>query len=184
MSRYLVRALIYQQKTYEHQCKDVQFGVSTMRDHCAAGRQDIRPTFAVKTRLALAEDEAGFVTNDDSRASGVDRKRVAQTIEQRAESGKLVLRKSFSDLQQSLVILIYRMCNVTGSFFGELSKLPAPVLGIAIRFDQAVPFKRGHQAGDGRTLDLQGIDNVLMGHWLTVARQQSDEHAESGERLN
>jgi len=32
-----VQHLIYRQKSYEHQYKDVQFGLSTMRDHWAAG---------------------------------------------------------------------------------------------------------------------------------------------------
>jgi NTE family protein len=62
--KYNVQHLIYQQKAYEHHYKDYQFGVSTMRDHWAAGLVDIRRTLAVKNGLALPDNDAGFVTHD------------------------------------------------------------------------------------------------------------------------
>lgn len=62
--RYNVQHLIYQQKPYEHQYKDVQFGISTMRDHWAAGLADIRKTLQVEGGLAPPENDAGFITHD------------------------------------------------------------------------------------------------------------------------
>ncbi|MGN4076036.1 patatin-like phospholipase family protein [Burkholderia gladioli] len=62
--RYNVQHLIYQQKSYEHDYKDYQFGLSTMRDHWAAGLTDIRNTLAVKDALALPTNDSGFVTHD------------------------------------------------------------------------------------------------------------------------
>ncbi|WP_186192641.1 patatin-like phospholipase family protein [Burkholderia gladioli] len=62
--RYNVQHLIYQQKSYEHDYKDYQFGLSTMRDHWSAGLTDIRNTLAVKDALALPTNDAGFVTHD------------------------------------------------------------------------------------------------------------------------
>lgn len=62
--RYNVQHLIYHQKTYEHDYKDYQFGLSTMRDHWSAGLTDIRRTLAVPDALALPENDAGFVTHD------------------------------------------------------------------------------------------------------------------------
>lgn len=62
--RYNVQHLIYQRKNYEHQYKDYQFGLSTMRDHWAAGLADIRNTLSVPDALALPHNDAGFVTHD------------------------------------------------------------------------------------------------------------------------
>ncbi|WP_133645342.1 DUF3734 domain-containing protein [Paraburkholderia flava] len=62
--RYNVQHLIYQRKNYEQHYKDYQFGVSTMRDHWAAGLDDIRNTLAVPDTLALPQNDAGFVTHD------------------------------------------------------------------------------------------------------------------------
>nr|WP_019938968.1 patatin-like phospholipase family protein [Bordetella sp. FB-8] len=62
--KYNVQHLIYQQKAYEQNYKDYQFGLSTMRDHWAAGLADIRKTLAVKNGLALPENDSGFVTHD------------------------------------------------------------------------------------------------------------------------
>ncbi|KVE30689.1 patatin-like phospholipase family protein [Burkholderia sp. TSV86] len=61
---YNVQHLIYQQKSYEHQYKDVQFGLSTMRDHWNAGLADIRKTLSVSDGLDLPNNDAGFVTHD------------------------------------------------------------------------------------------------------------------------
>jgi len=62
--KYNVQHLIYQEKAYEHDFKDYQFGLSTMRDHWAAGLADIRKTLAVKNGLAPPENGLGFVTHD------------------------------------------------------------------------------------------------------------------------
>ncbi|KAF1025188.1 MAG: hypothetical protein GAK40_01440 [Burkholderia plantarii] len=62
--RYNVQHLIYQQKTYEHDYKDYQFGLSTMRDHWAVGLTDIRNTLDVKDALELPTNDAGFITHD------------------------------------------------------------------------------------------------------------------------
>ncbi|WP_246793273.1 patatin-like phospholipase family protein [Burkholderia perseverans] len=62
--RYNVQHLIYQQKSYEHDYKDYQFGLSTMRDHWSAGLTDIRRTLAVQDALELPVNDAGFVTHD------------------------------------------------------------------------------------------------------------------------
>ncbi len=62
--RYNVQHLIYQQKPYEHDYKDYQFGASTMRDHWSAGLADIRNTLSVKDALELPINDAGFVTHD------------------------------------------------------------------------------------------------------------------------
>ncbi|WP_414448753.1 DUF3734 domain-containing protein [Burkholderia sp. 22PA0099] len=62
--RYNVQHLIYQQKSYEHDYKDYQFGTSTMRDHWSAGLVDIRNTLGVPDALELPTNDAGFVTHD------------------------------------------------------------------------------------------------------------------------
>jgi NTE family protein len=62
--KYNVQHLIYQEKAYEHHYKDYQFGLSTMRDHWAAGLADIRRTLAVRNGLAPPANGLGFVTHD------------------------------------------------------------------------------------------------------------------------
>ncbi|MBV8603161.1 MAG: patatin-like phospholipase family protein [Pelomonas sp.] len=62
--RYNVQHLIYRQKAYEHQYKDVQFGLQTMRDHWSAGLADLRATLAVEGGLAPPDSDAGFVAHD------------------------------------------------------------------------------------------------------------------------
>src|SRR6185437_4731429 len=61
--KYNVQHLIYQEKPYEKNYKDYQFGLSTMRDHWATGLADIRKTLAVKNGLALPKNESGFITH-------------------------------------------------------------------------------------------------------------------------
>lgn len=56
--------LIYQQQKYEGHYKDYQFGVSTMREHWAAGLKDIRATLEHRDWLEMPDNDAGFVTHD------------------------------------------------------------------------------------------------------------------------
>lgn len=67
--KYNVQHLIYQEKAYEQNYKDYQFGLSTMRDHWAAGLADIRKTLAARNGLALPDNGSGFVTHDIHRKS-------------------------------------------------------------------------------------------------------------------
>jgi NTE family protein len=80
--RYNVLHLIYQQQKYEAHYKDYQFGVSTMREHWAAGLKDIRDTLAHRDWLDMPDNDAGFVTHDIHRA-----RRNAETV--KASSGQL-----------------------------------------------------------------------------------------------
>ncbi|WP_230473388.1 DUF3734 domain-containing protein [Dyella choica] len=61
---YNVQHLIYQQREFEHDYKDYQFGASTMNSHWAAGLDDIRRTLANGSWLEPPNNDAGFVTHD------------------------------------------------------------------------------------------------------------------------
>jgi NTE family protein len=74
--RYNVVHLIYQEKQYEGHYKDYQFGVSTMRDHWAAGLTDIGDTLANDGWLEMPDNDAGFVTHDIHR----ERARVSDAV--------------------------------------------------------------------------------------------------------
>ncbi|MFT0531497.1 DUF3734 domain-containing protein [Castellaniella hirudinis] len=56
--------LIYRDKAYEQHFRDFQFGPATMREHWAAGLQDIRDTLAHPRYLAMPNNATGFVTHD------------------------------------------------------------------------------------------------------------------------
>ncbi|WP_322994648.1 patatin-like phospholipase family protein [Castellaniella sp.] len=56
--------LIYRHKAYEQHFRDFQFGPATMREHWAAGLQDISNTLAHPHYLAMPDNVAGFVTHD------------------------------------------------------------------------------------------------------------------------
>ncbi|MEO6985365.1 MAG: patatin-like phospholipase family protein [Paralcaligenes sp.] len=62
--RYNVVHLIYRNKLYEQHYKDYQFSLVTMREHWAAGLQDIRETLKDPARLAMPDNDSGFVTHD------------------------------------------------------------------------------------------------------------------------
>jgi NTE family protein len=62
--RYNVIHLIYRNKPYERHYKDFQFGLASMRQHWNSGLEDIRKTLAQPDRLAMPENESGFVTHD------------------------------------------------------------------------------------------------------------------------
>ncbi|MGF6602429.1 NTE family protein [Paraburkholderia sp. GAS448] len=62
--RYNVVHLIYQNKEYEGHYKDFQFGLSTMREHWAAGLADTRASLAQPTWLDMPDNDAGFTTHD------------------------------------------------------------------------------------------------------------------------
>ncbi|WP_243700849.1 DUF3734 domain-containing protein [Paralcaligenes ureilyticus] len=62
--RYNVVHLIYRDKPYEQHYKDYQFSLATMREHWAAGLQDIHDTLKDPTRLAMPDNDSGFVTHD------------------------------------------------------------------------------------------------------------------------
>ncbi|GAB2905176.1 patatin-like phospholipase family protein [Paralcaligenes ginsengisoli] len=61
---YNVVHLIYRDKPYEQYYKDYQFDLATMRGRWASGLQDIRDTLAQPNRLAMPDNDAGFVTHD------------------------------------------------------------------------------------------------------------------------
>ncbi|QUO29218.1 patatin-like phospholipase family protein [Burkholderia cenocepacia] len=61
---YNVQHLIYHEKPYENQYKDVQFGLSTMHDHWEAGLKDIRKSLSFEKNLALPENEVRFSVYD------------------------------------------------------------------------------------------------------------------------
>jgi NTE family protein len=67
--RYNVQHLIYQQRKFEHDYKDYQFGASTMDSHWAAGLSDIRRTLASGTWSELPNNDASFVTHDVHRVA-------------------------------------------------------------------------------------------------------------------
>jgi NTE family protein len=67
--RYNVLHLIYQQRKYERDYKDYQFGPSTMHNHWAAGLTDIRNTLANDAWLELPDNDGGFVTHDVHRVT-------------------------------------------------------------------------------------------------------------------
>ncbi|MDR5854765.1 patatin-like phospholipase family protein [Caballeronia sp. LZ062] len=68
--RYNIIHLIYQQKEYEGQYKDYQFGFSTMREHWETGLADIRRTLAHRDWLDMPNGKSGFVTHDIHRERG------------------------------------------------------------------------------------------------------------------
>ncbi|HEV3105968.1 MAG TPA: DUF3734 domain-containing protein, partial [Trinickia sp.] len=62
--RYNVVQLIYCDKEFEGNCKDYQFGLSTMQVHWKSGLHDIRLSLAQPGWLDMPENDAGFVTHD------------------------------------------------------------------------------------------------------------------------
>lgn len=62
--RYNVIHLIYRNKPYERNYKDFQFGLASMRDHWNSGLEDIRATLQDPSRLAMPDNESGFITHD------------------------------------------------------------------------------------------------------------------------
>ena len=62
--RYNVFHLIYRDKEFEGNCKDYQFGLSTMRLHWVSGLEDIRASLAQPGWLEMPDNDAGFVTHD------------------------------------------------------------------------------------------------------------------------
>jgi len=65
---YNVVHLIYQKQDFDHECKDFEFGATTMQNHWAAGLADIRKTLANQAWLQLPDNGSGFVTHDIHRA--------------------------------------------------------------------------------------------------------------------
>ena len=72
--RYNVIHLIYRNKPYERHYKDYQFDLNTMRKHWSEGLEDIRDTLQNPERLAMPDNDSGFVTHD------VHRKEIEQSM--------------------------------------------------------------------------------------------------------
>jgi NTE family protein len=66
--RFNVVHLIYQEKEWDGQAKDFEFGAQTMRDHWASGLADLRNTLAQPDWLAPPRGHATSVTHDVHRA--------------------------------------------------------------------------------------------------------------------
>ncbi len=60
--------LIYRAKSYEEQYKDYAFGLATMREHWASGRDDMHDSLVRPEFFALPERSLGVVTHDIHRA--------------------------------------------------------------------------------------------------------------------
>lgn len=66
--RFNVVQLIYQEKEWDGQAKDYEFGAQSMRDHWASGLADLRQTLAHPDWLALPTGRTTSVTHDVHRA--------------------------------------------------------------------------------------------------------------------
>ena len=66
--RFNVVHLIYQEKEWDGQAKDYEFGAASMRDHWASGLADLRRTLAHPDWLALPSGHQTAVTHDVHRA--------------------------------------------------------------------------------------------------------------------
>ena len=64
LPRIAILHLIYQQKAYEGQAKDYEFGPETMREHWQGGYDDTRRTLAQRDWLELPPEDPGIVTHD------------------------------------------------------------------------------------------------------------------------
>ncbi len=64
LPRIAILHLIYQQKAYEGQAKDYEFGPETMREHWQGGYEDTRRTLAQRDWLELPPEDPGIVTHD------------------------------------------------------------------------------------------------------------------------
>ena len=67
--RFNVVHLIYQEKEWDGQAKDYEFGAQSMRDHWASGLADLRRSLAQPDWLALPEGHAASVTHDVHQAN-------------------------------------------------------------------------------------------------------------------
>jgi NTE family protein len=67
--RFNVVQLIYQEKEWDGQAKDYEFGAASMRDHWASGLADLRKSLAHPDWLAPPSGHATSVTHDVHRAS-------------------------------------------------------------------------------------------------------------------
>jgi NTE family protein len=67
--RFNVVHLIYQEKEWDGQAKDYEFGAQSMRDHWSSGLADLHHTLAHPDWLALPEGRATSVTHDVHRVA-------------------------------------------------------------------------------------------------------------------
>jgi len=61
---YIVIHLIYRNRPDERDYKDFQFGLASMHAHWASGLEDILATLQNPDRLAMPDNNSGFVTHD------------------------------------------------------------------------------------------------------------------------
>jgi len=64
LPRIAILQLVYQQKAYEGQAKDYEFGPETMREHWQSGYEDTRRTMEQRDWLELPPEDPGIATHD------------------------------------------------------------------------------------------------------------------------
>ncbi|MBX6745495.1 MAG: patatin-like phospholipase family protein [Acetobacteraceae bacterium] len=64
LPRIAILQLVYQQKAYEGQAKDYEFGPETMREHWQGGYEDTRRTLEQRDWLELPPEDPGIATHD------------------------------------------------------------------------------------------------------------------------
>lgn len=64
LPRLLILQLVYQQKAYEAQAKEYDFGPETMREHWQSGLEDTRTTLRQGEGLRMPEEDPGVAVHD------------------------------------------------------------------------------------------------------------------------